>query len=131
MKKLLIAMIALLLLIGGTVCAQNAGGQQRTPEERAKMQVDAVKTALTLTDDQVTKVTAILAATTKRTDSLRAANQGGDRTAMMGLMKPISDARDAKIKAILTPDQATQFEAKKADLFRMGRRPAAAAPAQQ
>ena len=128
MKKVLISMIALLLLIGGTVCAQNQGGQRRTPEERLKMQVDAVKTALTLTDDQVTKVTAILAATTKQTDSLRTANQGGDRTAMMGLMKPISDARDAKIKAILTADQAKIFEEKKAELFTF-RRPAA--PAQQ
>jgi periplasmic protein CpxP/Spy len=128
MKKLLIAMIALLLLIGGTVCAQNAGGQRRTPEERLKMQVDQVKTALTLTDEQVTKVTAILAATTKQTDSVRAANQGGDRTAMMGMMKPFSDARDAKIKAILTPDQAKIFEEKKAELFSF-RRPAA--PAQQ
>jgi len=128
MKKLIIAMFALLLLIGGTVCAQNAGGQRRTPEERLKMQVDQVKAALTLTDDQVTKVTAILAATAKKTDSLRTANQGGDRTAMMGLMKPISDARDAKIKAVLTPDQAKIFEDKKAELFSF-RRPAA--PAQQ
>ena len=128
MKKLLIAMIALLLLIGGTVCAQNPGGQRRTPEERLKMQVDAVKAALTLTDDQVTKVTAILAATTKKTDSLRAANQGGDRTAMQGLMKPISDARDAKIKAILTADQAKIFEDKKAEMFSFRRPPA---PAQQ
>jgi len=123
MKKLLISMIALLLLIGGTVCAQNQGGQRRTPEERLKMQVDAVKTALTLTDDQTSKVTAILAATAKRTDSLRQANQGGDRTAMMGLMKPISDARDAQIKAVLTPDQAKIFEDKKAELFSF-RRPA-------
>jgi len=121
-------MIALLLLIGGTVCAQNAGGQRRTPEERLKMQVDAVKTALTLTDDQVTKVTAILAATTKKSDSLRATlTPGGDRTAMMATMKPITDARDAKIKAVLTPDQAKIFEEKKADLFSF-RRPA---PAQQ
>jgi len=128
MKKLLIAMIALLLLIGGTVCAQNAGVQRRTPEERLKMQVDAAKTALTLTDDQVTKVTAILAATTKQTDSIRTANQGGDRTAMQGMMKPISDARDAKIKAVLTADQAKIFEEKKAELFSF-RRPQA--PAQQ
>jgi hypothetical protein len=128
MKKLLIAMIALLLLIGGTVCAQNAGGQRRTPEERLKMQVEQVKTALTLTDDQVTKVTAILAATAKRTDSLRTANQGGDRTAMMGMMKPISDSRDAQIKAVLTADQAKIFDEKKAELFSF-RRPQA--PAQQ
>jgi hypothetical protein len=126
MKKLLISMIALLLLIGGTVNAQNQ--QRRTPEERLKMQVDAVKTALTLTDDQTTKVTSILAATAKRTDSLRQANQGGDRSAMMGLMKPISESRNAQIKAVLTPDQAKIFEDKKAELFSF-RRPAA--PAQQ
>ena len=123
-------MIALLLLIGGTVCAQNQGGQQRTPEERAKMQAEAVKTALTLTDDQTAKVTAILLGVRKQMDSLRTANQGGDMSAMMSAMKPINDARDAKIKAILTPEQATQFEAKKAELFRFGRRPQGA-PAQQ
>jgi hypothetical protein len=42
---------------------------------------------------------------------------------MMGLMKPISDARDAQIKAVLTPDQAKIFEDKKAELFSF-RRPA-------
>ena len=128
MKKLLLSMIALLLLIGGTVCAQNPGGQRRTPEERLKMQVDAVKTALVLTDEQTAKVTVILASTAKQTDSIRTANQGGDRTAMMGLMKPFTDARDAKIKVILTPEQAKVFEEKKAELFSF-RRPQA--PAQQ
>ena len=128
MKKLLISMIALLLLIGGTVCAQNPGGQRRTPEERLKMQVDAVKAALVLTDEQTAKVTVILASTAKQTDSIRTANQGGDRTAMMGLMKPFTDARDAKIKVILTPEQAKVFEEKKAELFSF-RRPQA--PAQQ
>ena len=128
MKKLIISMIALLLLIGGTVCAQNPGGQRRTPEERLKMQVEAVKTALILTDEQTAKVTVILASTAKQTDSIRTANQGGDRSAMMGLMKPFTDARDAKIKVILTPEQAKVFEEKKAELFSF-RRPQA--PAQQ
>lgn len=128
MKKLIISMIALLLLIGGTVCAQNQGGQRRTPEERLKMQVEAVKTALILNDEQTAKVTVILATTAKQTDSVRTANQGGDRTAMMGLMKPFTDARDAKIKVILTPEQAKVFEEKKAELFSF-RRPQA--PAQQ
>lgn len=127
MKKLFVSIIALLLFIGGTVNAQN---QQRTPEERAKMQaerlkmqIENIKTTLKLTDAQVTKVTAIMAATAKKTDSLRTANQGGDRSAMMGLMKPISEARDAKIKAVLTPEQVTVFDAKKAEFFNF-RRPA-------
>ena len=121
MKKLLISMIALLLLIGGTVNAQN---QQRTPEERAKMQADAVKTALTLTDDQTAKITVILLGVRKQQDSLRTANPDADRTVLMEKMTAFNAARDAKIKALLTPEQATQFEAKKADLFTF-RRPAA------
>ncbi|MDP4291923.1 MAG: hypothetical protein Q8908_12640, partial [Bacteroidota bacterium] len=108
MKKLFVSMIALLLLIGSTVSAQNQQ-QRRTPEERAKMQAEAVKTALSLNDDQTAKVVTILIATSKKVDSLRTANQGGDRQAMMTAMKPINDARDAQIKAILTPDQATKF----------------------
>lgn len=133
MKKLIVSMIALLLLIGGTVYAQNQN-QNRTPEERAKMQaerfkmqIEKIKTTLTLTDEQTTKLTAIMAATAKINDSLRAANQGGDRAAMQEKMKPYSDARNAKIKAILTSDQVKIFEDKKAELFGF-RRPA---PAQQ
>ena len=121
-------MIALLLIIGGTVNAQNA---TRTPEERAKMQaerakmqIEKIKTTLTLTDEQTTKLTAIMAATALQTDSLRKANQGGDRAAMMEKMKPYSDARNAKIEAILTADQAKVFDEKKAELFSF-RRPQA------
>ena len=122
-------MIALLLLIGGTVCAQNqGGGQQRTPEERAKMQAEAVKTALTLTDDQTAKVVTILLAVRKQQDSIRTANPDMDRAAQMEKMTPLNAARDAKIKAILTPAQVPVFEAKKAELFTF-RRPQA--PAQQ
>jgi len=128
MKKLIISMIALLLLIGGTVCAQNAGGQRATPEERAKMQADAVKTALTLTDDQTAKVVAILLDVRKKQDSIRTANPDMDRAAQMEKMTPFNAVRDAKIKAILTPAQVPVFEAKKAELFTF-RRPQA--PAQQ
>lgn len=127
MKKLIISMIALLLLIGGTVNAQN---QQMDPAARAKMQADAAKTALTLTDDQTAKVTAILLAVRKQSDSLRAANTdpNADRTVMMAKMTEFNAARDAKIKALLTPAQLPVWEAKKAEIFpaRGGQRPPAA-----
>ena len=130
MKKLIISMIALFLLIGGTVCAQNAGGQRATPEERAKAQGEAAKTALTLTDDQTAKVVTILLNVRKQMDSIRTANTGADQATMMPKMTALNAARDAKIKAILTPAQQTVFEAKKAEIFPMrGGRPAA--PAQQ
>ena len=115
-------MIALLLLIGGTVNAQNQ--TRRTPEERAKMQADRFKTALTLTEEQTTKVYEIVLSAAKQMDSLRSANPGGDRASMMETMKPINAARDVKLKAVLTPEQATTYEAKKAELT--GRRPTVA-----
>jgi len=116
MKKLIISMIAVLLLIGGTVNAQN---QQMDPAARIKMQADGIKTALTLTDDQTAKVVVILTAVRKSQDSLRTANPDlmQDRAAMTAKMQPMNDARDAKIKAILTPAQLPVFEAKKAELF--------------
>jgi len=116
MKKLIISMIAVLLLIGGTVNAQN---QQMDPAARIKMQADGIKTALTLTDDQTAKVVVILTAVRKSQDSLRTANPdlAQDRAAMTAKMQPMNDARDAKIKAILTPAQLPVFEAKKAELF--------------
>jgi hypothetical protein len=125
MKKLIISMIALLLLIGGTVNAQN---QQMDPAARAKMQADNAKTILTLTDDQTAKVTAVLLGVRKQQDSLRTANPDMDRTVMMEKMVAFNAARDAKIKALLTPAQVTVWDAKKAEIFpaRGGQRPPAA-----
>jgi protein CpxP len=118
MKKVLISMIALLLLIGGAVNAQNAGGgQQMDPAARAKMQAENVKTILTLTDEQTAKVTAILLGVRKQQDSLRAANPDADRTVLMEKMTAFNAARDAKVKALLTPAQVTIFDAKKAEIF--------------
>jgi len=76
------------------------GGQRRSPEERAKM----MQTQLKLTDDQTAKVTTIYQAQTKQIDSLR--NAGGDRSAF----RPIMQATNDKIKAILTPEQATAWQ---------------------
>jgi Spy/CpxP family protein refolding chaperone len=119
MKKLFVLMFALLLLIGGI-----AKAQMPSPESRIKRQMDAMKAAITLTDDQTTKVTAIITAMTKSTDSLFTANQGGDMTAMREIFTKMGDVRNAKIKAVLTPEQQIVFEAKKVEIFAF-RRPAA------
>jgi len=88
-------------LVGITAMAHaQGGGQRRTPEERAKM----MQTQLKLTDDQTAKVTAIYQAQAKQIDSLR--NAGGDRSAF----RPIMQAATDKIKAILTPEQATAWQ---------------------
>lgn len=105
MKKVLLA-AAFVLGISAVSFAQ--GGQRRTPAE----QVDRLKTQIAgISDDQSKKLLTIYEAQTKSTDSLRAAiGQDGDRMAMMQKMQPITNTYNAKIKAVLTPEQATAFQ---------------------
>jgi protein CpxP len=92
-------------LVGITAMAHAQGGQRRSPEDQAK----ALQTSLKLTDDQTTKVTAILKVQATKMDSVRTA-ANGDRTAMRSAMGPIRTATSDQIKAILTPDQATAYQ---------------------
>ena len=114
MKKLSISIFALLLLIGGTVNAQSQS--TKALEERAKLQADKIKTALVLTEEQSAKVYTILLVTTKQKDSVISKNAGTDATTLITLLKPFNETRDLKIKTVLTPEQAVQYEAKKAEL---------------
>lgn len=114
MKKLIVSIFALLLLIGGTVNAQNQ--TTKTPAEIAKAQADNINTALVLNEDQNTKVyTFALAAATQK-DSLNIAHPNCNTPAMKDYVNSINDARDVKIKLALTKEQAETFEAKKTEL---------------
>jgi protein CpxP len=109
MKKLLLV-CAFVVGISAASFAQGGGRQRMTPEK----QVEALKTSLTLTDDQSAKALTIFTAQRKVTDSLvTAANGdfGSVRPAMMAERKKTSD----KILAILTPDQATIYKKQLAD----------------
>ncbi len=101
MKKVL---LVALLAIG--VSATSYAQGRRSPED----QVAALKTSLTLTDDQAAKALVIYQAQAKSMDSLRNANQGGDRAAMFSKMTPITNTYNAKIKALLNPTQAAAFQ---------------------
>ena len=104
MKKL---MLACCFVIGAASMSFAQGGQggggglmMMDPAQRTARLKDQLK----LTDDQVTKITAIYTAEGAKIDSIRKA--GGDlRTAFM----PIMQADQAKIKAVLTPEQADAF----------------------
>lgn len=96
MKKMM--MICLFLL--GITAVSHAQGRRMSTEDRVKQ----LKTDLKLTDDQVAKATVIYDAQTKSIDSLRSA--GGDRSAF----RPIMQATNDKVKAILTPEQAATFD---------------------
>lgn len=105
MKKL---MLVCGLVIGAVTMsfAQGGGGGMRMkPEDQAKR----LQTQLKLTDDQTTKVTAIYAAQATKMDSLmKAAN--GDFSSMRTTMGPMREATNAKIKALLTDEQKTEFD---------------------
>ncbi len=93
-------------LIGISAVSRAQGGYQRmSPADQAKQ----LQTQLTLTDDQTTKITAILQAQATKRDSIRTASNG-DRDAMMQAMRPLMQATQTQIKAVLTPDQATAYQ---------------------
>lgn len=108
MKKL---MLACCFVIGAASMSFAQGGQgggrpQMDPAQRAARLKDQLK----LTDDQVTKITAIYTADAPKRDSIMKASAGAtDRTAMMTAFRAFSDAEQAKIKAVLTPEQADAF----------------------
>ena len=103
MKKFLLMCC---FLIGITAVSRaQGGGMRRSPEDRAK----DLQTQLKLTDDQTTKITAIYKAQSAKMDSVRTATNG-DRTAMRSAMMPLMKDSNDKIKAILTPDQATAYD---------------------
>jgi len=102
MKKLIL--VCLFLLGISAVGFAQAGN---TPADKA----GRLKTALTLTDDQTVKVTAIYANQDRRTDSLKA-HDNGDYGAMTKKMVPILMASNDQIMMILNKDQAAIYKIK-------------------
>jgi periplasmic protein CpxP/Spy len=65
---------------------------------------------LTLTDEQKTKIKPMLADQAKQMKALRG-EAGGDRTEAIAKIRQLNDDTNAKIKAVLTPEQQTKFAA--------------------
>lgn len=102
MKKLLLVS-AFVLGVSAVSFAQGPG--RRSPEEMTA----ALKTSLTLTDAQAAKVKVIYEAQGKSRDSLMTATNG-DFQSMMPTMQKMTETTNAKIKAVLTPEQVTAFQ---------------------
>jgi Spy/CpxP family protein refolding chaperone len=102
MKRLLL-MCCFLVGISTVGFAQSR--TMRTPAEQA----DRLKTSLKLNDEQVAKVQVIYEGQAKSIDSLRKA-MDGDMSGMREKFMPIMTATSAKIKAVLTPEQAIAFQ---------------------
>jgi len=102
MKKLLMVCCFVVSIVS---LSKAQGRQQRTPEE----QVAQLKTIVpTLTADQSDKALVIYKAQTASRDSVMKASNGDMQTAM-GSMRPLMQATQAKIQAILTDDQKAVY----------------------
>ena len=103
-------------LCAAPMLAQGGGGGGRgmaTPEAR----VAAIDKAVTLTDDQKTKITAILTDDNKKMADMRAAQDPDMRTKMTAMRTD----ENTKIKALLTDDQKPKYDAYVASMPQGGR----------
>ena len=106
-------LIAMFAIIGfATSFAQPGGGNRLSPEERLKRDVDQLTKELSLTPEQVTKVTPILKETQdKISESFQKMRESGnmDREQMNAERAKLNTAQDQKLTAVLTADQAKKL----------------------
>lgn len=111
MKKQLVLMAFAAMFSITAANAQGGGGPRLTPEERIKFTIEKMA-PLKLDADTKAKADAIITdyvnGQQKAMDEIR--TSGGDREAMMAKRKEFSDARDVKLKAILTEAQYKQWK---------------------
>jgi protein CpxP len=111
MKKVLI-ICGLLFSVMTFAKAQDGERKMPTPEERAEKGAAQLTKKLSLTEDQTTKVKAILLDQAKAGVKMREENKG-DRPAMMAKMKAAMEENDVKINALLNDDQKKAYAAYK------------------
>lgn len=109
MKKQLFLFVAAAFIMLSSAQAQQGGGMQRqTPEERTAAVLAKLDSAFKPTDAVKTSVKTIFmdyyAAQQKAMEEMRAAGTM-DRDAMMAKRKELTDARDVKLKTVLTEAQ--------------------------
>ena len=103
-------------LFAGAMMASAQGGnfRQRTVEERVQTIHQKMDSTFKLEPAKLTKVDSAFATYYRATDKLRQELMSGgdrpDRQVMMEKMAPLTDARDAELKGILTEDQYKKWK---------------------
>ena len=108
-KQFVFAVIAAMFCITA-INAQGGGNfQRRTPEERLKPVHEKMDSAFKLDAAKMTQVDSIFIQSfrdqDKKMDELRAGGAQPDRDVMMAERQKLTDARDIKLKAVLTEAQ--------------------------
>lgn len=107
MKKVLLSIVAAVFAVSSF--AHDGGKGPKTPEQVATKKADKLKTELGLTDDQRTKVYAILLDNTTKIQAIKA-KYPNDKKAAQAEIKPLRQASESSIKAILTPEQIVKWD---------------------
>lgn len=106
-KAIFVIAVMFVLSLAANSYAQMGGGM--SPEERMKRTLEEYKTKLTLTEEQVVKVEAILKAQTEEMATIRA-NAGGDREAMRTAITELRAKTDKQVEELLTDEQKVIFK---------------------
>lgn len=104
------AFISAIMLVCAPAFAQEKA-QQKTPEEKAKMMSDKMKTELVLNDEQYQKVQEINLDFATKTKDIK--KEGSDKSAWIEKIKPLEEERTTALKGVLTPEQFTKYESLK------------------
>ncbi|HMR90782.1 MAG TPA: hypothetical protein PKC69_00640 [Chitinophagaceae bacterium] len=114
MKRKSILFFAIMIAFAFTAQAQGGGFQRRTVEERVKIAHDKIDSAFKLEAAKLTKVDEAFTTYYKDQDkAMQEMMSGGERPnreAMQEKLKPITEARDAALKAVLNDDQYKKWK---------------------
>jgi hypothetical protein len=102
-----IALFVMLMFVG--ILSTQAQQQRRTPEERTKMVVDRLTDSLKISPAQQTDLNPVYMDYYKAQDKLREGLAPGTRPERADMDK-LTEARDAKLKIILTEGQFTKLK---------------------
>jgi hypothetical protein len=116
-KHGLLAIVALALISSGTAVvgqSERAELAKSTPEQRAKIETDFMKSHLELTDEQLSQVSQINLEYAKKADPLLKGSEGD--LDLMKEMKTIQAQKHAAMQKVLTPDQIKTLESLRSEI---------------
>lgn len=117
-NRVILIVMVVLVMMGSMLYSQNFGSKNqegRSSGERPSRQpsvedrVARLTTELSLTDDQVTQLTAIMEKQEKEVSALRE-ERSSDRSANMEKMKELHESFEKEIMEILDKDQQVKFQ---------------------
>jgi len=111
---LLVAALSLLIVVAAGAQNEMEKLKSSTPEERARLQTEMMKTKLGLTTDQTPKVAAINQKYAQRMEPIIKGQEGP----LMRLrqMREVGQAKEAELKGVLSPEQFQKYLAEKQEM---------------